>query len=433
MRILVIGQASTHWGRKEFGNIGNYYVAESFFRELNRVFPKSEIHTTQQLTDEFCKRENVKCVPLELYYGWNEADVPTAYRELALAELFNETKSLIEVTPYMKEVLESDLVIDFSGDMWGDNAELAGENRFLVGLLKIRTAQLLGKKTAMIAGSPGPFDKCGELLPLAKKVFNTFDLVTDREPESKNVLAKYGFDTTKVHDLACPAFLFQPANEDLVSDKIKDTILCNKKRPVIGFMICGWNMLQGPFSREDWKPEEYKNYVELIRHMVKTYGVDICLMSHSNGFKLPPHFELIHGRDYLLTTQLYDVCKKTDVSENVFIMDGIYLPKETMGIVNKFDMLISGRVHGAIAGLAQAIPTTVIDYGHEPKAHKLKGFATLLEMQEYVADPHSLEDMIAKSSKCWENRVQIHQYLSERLPIVRDLSRKNFDLLKTII
>lgn len=432
MRILVIGQASTHWGRKEFGNIGNYYVAESFFKELNRVFPGSEIRTTQQLTDEFCKRENVTCVPMELFYGWSESDVPYAYKELALAELYNETGVLLESTPFIEEVKAANIVVDFSGDMWGDNAELAGKNRFLVGLLKIRTAQLLGKKTAMICGSPGPFKICKDLLPFAKKVYDTLDLVTNREPESRKVLEQYGFNISKVHNLACPAFLFNPAEDTEISIAIKDTVLEKNKRPVIGFMLCGWNMLQGPFSRTDWKDEEYNNFMEVILHMVKSYDVDICLMSHSNGFKLPPNFELIHGRDYQLTKQLYEILKKTEVADRIHLMDGIYLPKETFCIVNKFDMLISGRVHGAIAAIAQAIPTTIIDYGHEPKAHKLKGFATLLDMQHLVSDPHSAQDMILKASYCWENRIKIHEELEAKLPEVRNMARENFDLLKTL-
>ena len=49
MKILVIGQGTLHWGRLEFGNIGNYYIIEPFFRELHRVFPNATIKTTFQM------------------------------------------------------------------------------------------------------------------------------------------------------------------------------------------------------------------------------------------------------------------------------------------------------------------------------------------------------------------------------------------------
>ena len=46
-----------------------------------------------------------------------------------------------------KKVLKSDLILDFSGEMWSSiHADLVGKDRFLVGVLKDRTAQLLGKK-----------------------------------------------------------------------------------------------------------------------------------------------------------------------------------------------------------------------------------------------------------------------------------------------
>lgn len=43
MNILLIGQCSLHWGRMEFGNIGNYYIIEPFIRELHQTFPAAKI------------------------------------------------------------------------------------------------------------------------------------------------------------------------------------------------------------------------------------------------------------------------------------------------------------------------------------------------------------------------------------------------------
>lgn len=69
MKIFVIGQCTLHWGRMEYGNIGNYYVIEPFFRELHRVFPDAVITTTFQMSDGFQKREKVCCVPMN-YSVW---------------------------------------------------------------------------------------------------------------------------------------------------------------------------------------------------------------------------------------------------------------------------------------------------------------------------------------------------------------------------
>ena len=57
MKILIIGQTSLHWGRMEFGNIGNYYIIEPFVREIHKNFPNATINTTLQMSDRFCKDE----------------------------------------------------------------------------------------------------------------------------------------------------------------------------------------------------------------------------------------------------------------------------------------------------------------------------------------------------------------------------------------
>lgn len=433
MNIFVIGQCSLQWGRMEYGNIGNYYIVEPFFRELHRVFPQATIKTTFQMTQDFCKLENITCVPLEEYYGFLDSDVSNAYKELALAQIYRETGGVIpETTAFIEDVLSSDMVVDFSGDMWGVNTDIAGNNRFLVGVLKDRVAQLLGKKTAMLAGSPGPFNN-KSLLGLAKVTYEAFDLVTNREPLSRGILNHFGIKTDNTVDLACPAFLFAPASPTEVLPYLKNTILENKRRPVIGFTLCGWNMLQGPFNRTDWRDEEFLYYCNLIKYIVKNFNVDVCLLSHSNGFELPPHFKLIHGRDYPIVKQLYNLLQNSDVKDSVHLLTGIYLPHIIKGIISHFDMLISGRVHCAVAGLSQCIPTVIIDYGHEPKAHKLQGFAEVCEMTDCIADPHNQNDLISKVDYCWNNRYELHQHLLKRIPEVQEMARKNFDLLKTIL
>lgn len=429
--IFVIGQCTLHWGRMEFGNIGNYYIIEPFFRELHRVFPDAHIKTTFQMSDQFCRKERVTCVPMDEYYAWKEDDLNKAYKELAIATIYHETKSLLDTTPFIKDVLDSDLVIDFSGDIWGANADLVGPNRFLVGLLKDRVVQLLGKKIAMLAGSPGPFNR-DEVLPFAREVFAGFNLVTNREPISRSVLADFSLTNDNMFDLACPAFMFEPASQDEIALYIEGTPLEKKLKPVVGFVLCGWNMLQGPFNREDWKDEEFLQYVELLMHMIQTYDVDVCLMSHSNGFIQPPNFAPIKGRDYPIVERLYNLMQQTSVADHVYLMDGIYNPKITKGIIANFDMLISGRVHAAVAGLSQNVPTVIIDYGHEPKAHKLRGFAKVADVEEYVANPADIKSMLEIAEKCWRERDNIVRKLASRNIQIKELIHQNFDLLKDL-
>lgn len=431
MNILIIGQCTLHWGRMEFGNIGNFYIMEPFFRELYKVYPDATVKTTMQMSDRFQKDERVESIPMELYYGWNEKDLDIALAELASAEIYSKTGTLPKETPYIKEVLWADLVIDFSGDIWGDNADFLGADRFLIGLIKDRVPQLLGKKTVMLAGSPGPF-KNQKVKEFAKEVYENFDLVTNREEISIGLMEKEGFNVSKTKSLACPAFMFEPAKGEKIDELIKKEGL-NTAKPKVGFILCGWNFTEGPFDKELREDSEFIQFAEAVEYISEKLGLDVYLMSHSNGFPIPPKkFELIHGRDYPIVKQLQKVIETRGIVKNVHSLDGVYDSWETKAILGHFDMLVSGRVHGAVGGLSQNVPTVIIDYGHEPKAHKIMGFAKVAGVEEYVADPAIKEDIINKINKCWNNRIQYREFLEKRIPEVQSDAQKNFLSLKEI-
>jgi colanic acid/amylovoran biosynthesis protein len=433
MNILIIGQCSLHWGRMEFGNIGNYYIIEPFMRELYKVFPEASIKTTMQMSERFCKDEKISLVPMDLYYGWTGEDLLLAKKELDIAKKFSERGILEEETPYIHEVMQADLVIDFSGDIWGDNANFLGDDRFMVGLLKDRVAQLLGKKVVMLAGSPGPFSN-QETLPFAKEVFENFDLVTNRDPISIGLLEKSGFDISKTKSLACPAFLFEPATGPELVKLIQREGLSNKDKPVVGFILCGWNFETGPFDKENRDDADFIKFAETVEYLTEELGVRVCLMSHSNGFDIPPApFKLKHGRDYVITKQLEKILKNRAISKDFFTLNDVYDTWTTKAIIKEFDMLVSGRVHAAVSGLSQSVPTVIIDYGHEPKAHKLIGFAKVAQVEKYVANPCSLSDLKEKIYQCYNEKEQYQVHLNKRIPEVHDLGRKNFEILKIVI
>lgn len=433
MRILLIGQCTLHWGRMEFGNIGNYYIIEPFIRELHNQFPSAQIFTTMQMSDRFCADEQVIVLPMSLYYAWNEQDLSEALKELGAATVFKKNGFLPAQTPFITEVLKSDLVIDFSGDIWGDNANLLGVDRFLVGLMKNRVSQLLGKKTVMLAGSPGPFNEQGTL-EFAKEVFADFDLVTNRESISKDLLEANGFDVDHVRSFACPAFLFQPRPLEDMKPILDSLGLNRKEKPVVGFILCGWNFVEGPFDKWPREDAEYELFAEAVENLTENLGARVLLMSHSNGFPIPPEqFQLIHGRDYHVIKQLENVLLQRGISQNFQTIETVLDAWQTKAVISQFDMLVSGRIHGAVAGLSQLVPTVIVDYGHEPKAHKLKGFAIEVGVQAYVADPALQNDLITKVKSCWDNRLSIKCHLEKQIPLVKEKARDNFRILKEVL
>jgi colanic acid/amylovoran biosynthesis protein len=95
-------------------------------------------------------------------------------------------------------------------------------------------------------------------------------------------------------------------------------------------------------------------------------------------------------------------------------------------------MVVSGRVHAAVGAMSQLVPTVVIDYGHEPKAHKLKGFAEVAGQLENVAQPDETNDLIKKMNKVWVNRLDVKSSLEKNIPRVKQLGKENFIKLKEL-
>ena len=434
MRILVTGQCTLHWGRLENGNIGNYYITETTFRELHRVFPEASIITTFQMSEDFQERENVEVLPMDLFYNWDDNDLPNALKEYGIAVLFNKTGKIVDRTPYINEVLKSDLVIDFSGEMWGYHANLVGKDRFLIGLIKDRIAQLLNKPTVMLAGSQGRFPD-PMIKKFAKEVFENFDLVANREAKTGELLVEEGFDITNLKNFACPAFLFESLNDNEIKDILYKEQIDNSKKNKIGFVLCGYNMFTEPYDKWPRDDDDYIPFAKLVEHIIDKYNCEIYFMSHSNGFTLPPNFKLITGRDLPIVKQLRDIIVKRNKIDEKFLhfIEGPYNPWETKAIIRQFDMFITGRLHASVAAISQNVPTVVIMHGHKQKSHKTIGFFDIVGLSNCVAYPNNTNDMIEKFDNCWENRIEIRKHLENRIPEVKQLARESFDLLKNIV
>jgi colanic acid/amylovoran biosynthesis protein len=432
MNIFIIGQCTLHWGRMEFGNIGNYYIIEPFIRELHFVFPNASIKTTMQMSERFQKNERVQVLPMELYYGWNDSDLQIALQELSSALIYSKTGYLPFISPYIKQVLDADLVIDFSGDMWGDNANFLGKDRFLIGLIKDRIAQLLGKKTVMIAGSPGPFFQ-QQVISFAKDVYKNFDLVSNRESISIDLLKKDGFDVSRTISLSCPAFLFESKQSSETKNLANKIGLNKTQNTKVGLIICGWNFTQGPFDKWPRDDSEYTIFAEAVEFLSERLGCEVYLMSHSNAFPVPPQpFELQHGRDYLVVQQLKRILDERDIAQNYHLVTEVLDPWETKNIIKYFDILVSGRIHGAVAGLSQMVPTVIIDYGHEPKAHKLRGFAKEAGAELFIADPLTEGDLISKIQSAFYSINEYKKILEKKIPIAKEKAKLNFKAIQNL-
>jgi colanic acid/amylovoran biosynthesis protein len=432
MRILLTGLCSVHMGRIEFGNIGNYYIVEVTVRELHRVFPNAEIVTTFQMTEDFALRERVTVLPLEIYYTWSDGDLDNALKELAIANLYAETGTIVITTPYIDEIRKCDWVCDFSGEMWGDHAEPVGKNRFLINLIKIRIAQLFNVKTVLLAGSQGPFVLTETVKPFAQLVYKNFDKILNREAASIELLERNGFNISNALSFTDPAFLFEPASQESIRKILLDDNIVHTSKKTVGFVLCGFNMLEGPYDKEPRREDEFTQFAELVEYIVNELGARVFFMSHQNGFETKSGFKFINGRDYPYAKALHEIVLRRNkvASDMVICAKGPYSPKETKAIISNFNMFVSGRIHAFVAAVSQCVPTVIINRGFGGVSHRNIGFARSVGMEAFVSSPASIEDMKAKVKLCWEQKDQLKKQLEQSIVEVKKKAHDLFDNLK---
>lgn len=435
-RIFILGLTSSALGGMEFHNLGNYIIMEPFIYYLKKEFPDAVIHTSIQMSDQFCKKYGITSLRDQRFWTYGKLTAYETAKDIIKIAVWKIAKMLfnkdwnvlIKSSPLLTEFKESDFVIDFSGDIFGDNANYC---QFLEDCAEILMGKILGKPVAMLIGSPGPFKKKWRQI-LGRFILNKIDLITNREPISTELMRKYGVSNPNMFSTACPGFLFEaPDKKEVLPILEKEGLVFEDNKPLIGLIVCGWNMPLAPFNKLPRENLELEPFVDLLKHLVTTLNTRVLLFSHQN--RTDKQGNLVRGNDHAIIDQIYTLINDSEVEKNVLRLKGLYNARECKGIISQCNMLISGRIHGAVNGLSQCIPTVILDYGHEPKAHKLKGFALNVGLEKYLANPSDSQDMIAKVSEVWENRDEIHSFLCKRIPKVQRLALSNFKMLRQFL
>lgn len=431
-KILVTGMTSLRLNAMEFDNLGNFIIIEPLFRTLRDEFRNSVIMTTLQLTDEFSSLYGIQVIKDEYFWDYGSgntlkavADLVGAFVWAVLRKVGINWKGIISRSARLKAVDNCDFVVDFSGDLLGDNA--LNWKHLLTGVLVPLTTKLLGKKIFLIASSPGPFKKVMRLV-LTVIALKCYDLVSVREPLSLCILNSLGLTQKKICMHPCFSYGFKPINpmqdEDIYAREPR--LRKCPGSPLIGFIICNLNMRSKPANKWPRDEQEYAPFVELITYLTKEIDAKVCVFSHRNKLDVDGGF--VPGSDHSIVKRLIELLPD-DVRENVFTLNGVYDASNINKIIGNFDILISGRIHGAVQGIMQYIPTMIMDYAMPPKAHKLKGFALSCGLYDYVSDSTDGRDMKRKFAELWNKKDYISKDLEDRIPQLIDQSKSLWSLI----
>ncbi len=108
---------------------------------------------------------------------------------------------------------------------------------------------------------------------------------------------------------------------------------------------------------------------------------------------------------------------------------------ELKGLIAGSDMLIAERMHAAIAGLSSGVCTVAVGYSIKAEGimRALLGddvAEPLIVSVQRFAEPGVAERIVREA---WRMRPEVEQRLGRRLPAVRELAGRNFDLIQDLL
>jgi colanic acid/amylovoran biosynthesis protein len=225
-----------------------------------------------------------------------------------------------------------------------------------------------------------------------------------RDPKSASRLRDAGSKT--VVDVADLAFL-APRSEALPDE------------------LAAWIAQQ----RADGRKVVVVNANYLLEHYVEQVPAYSALIAQQleNGFSfiLLPHDSRNAPSDESLAE---DIWAASGSSDRVFLISKILLPNDVVTLSSQVDFVITGRMHLAILAAIAGTPSVAVSYqGKIEGLYKRLGLdCFVLPDETFVAQ---LDDKFHSTDRDLE---QIRVDLNAHLPLMMDLSRKNFERITTL-
>lgn len=288
-------------------------------------------------------------------------------------------------------------------------------------LASVRRLIDFGVPVAFLGQSIGPFRDPAhraDFIAVAKDAA----LTTVRETASlKYVLDDLKLPADRVQLTADTAFLLEPASRDF-AEKIMVSFGLDLSRPVIALSASGG--IAG-FAAAN-KERHVEALERLTRRLLAETGAQVLLIPHVEDHN-PKNNDLL-ACDELM--------RRLDFHPDLRLARGFLTSNEFKAIVARCDMVVAERMHVAIGGLSSGVPTFVI--GYSVKGHGIMsdamGVDSLAEglvtpLEAFMESPAEDDKILA----VWTRREALAETLRARLPAIKALAAKNFELLPGIV
>jgi len=217
-----------------------------------------------------------------------------------------------------------------------------------------------------------------------------YDLITPRESITYNALLAKGINKN-THLFPDSAFQLDNIKLPLPNGFAENNTV-------------GINMSPLVMKLEKVKNITYKNFANLIDHIIHTTDMQIALI---------PHVTWAHNNDLKPLTALYEQFKETG---RVVLFGDQYNCMELKGFISRCKMFIGARTHATIAAYSTNVPTLVVGYSIKARGIARDIFGSEENMLIPVQSLEHEDDLENAFKYIQENEESIRTHLKNFMP-----------------
>ncbi|MBC3538504.1 polysaccharide pyruvyl transferase family protein [Rufibacter sediminis] len=241
----------------------------------------------------------------------------------------------------------ADLVVSTGGTLLVENYDL--QPRFYDYYFTLA----LKKPLVFFTQSLGPFKK-PENKKHIKEIFNQAKMILLRDEASYNNLKEIDVDVSKAH--VCADVVFAVAEpQDLEVAKKKEV----KQPPKVAISVRDWPFFKNR-SVEEGTALYYSSVAAICEYVVKNLGGEVVFISTCQGIKE------YRTDDSKVAAEIYEILP-SEVKQRASVNSDFHTPEELKIVMEKFDLVVSTRMHSAIQSLSIGIPVLPIAYEFKTK------------------------------------------------------------------
>jgi len=217
-----------------------------------------------------------------------------------------------------------------------------------------------------------------------------YDLITPRESITYNALLEKGINKN-THLFPDSAFILDKLNLPLPEGFIEDNTVGLNVSPLIMRLEKGDNIT-------------YKNYANLIEHIIDNTDMQIALI---------PHVTWEHNNDLEPLTALHEQFIDTG---RVVLFGDQYNCMELKGFISRCRMFVGARTHATIAAYSSCIPTLVVGYSVKARGIARDIFGSEENMVIPVQSLEHEDDLVNAFKYIQDNEDSIRNHLQDFMP-----------------